>query len=254
MEMNREYMDKLVIIRGERVMDINVLKDLDRILRDCLDSNDVSIVMDLSDTKFLDSIIAGKILAMLKLFRGHGGDIKLMSPQPYVLQTLRTLGVIGLLEVCENLDEIKKGFAEREIEKNELEFIKRQAIKKVLTRYDRLCTDITIEDRLQAAIDGRYVPNIERDLNIVDLFGEQKMILFDNIDEYCEHLEKYFTSRGLKTEHMSSMKGEIININDYCLRALNKEIKPEDLYKLFEISKFEAIDRKLAQLKKMIEE
>ncbi|MEW5693710.1 MAG: STAS domain-containing protein [Candidatus Hydrogenedentota bacterium] len=254
MEMNKEYLDNIVIIKCEKIMDINVLKDLDKVFKECLNANDIYLVLDLIDTKFLDSIIAGKILAMLKLFHAKGGDIKLLNPQLNVIQALKTLGVIGLIDIYDNIDEIKKSFTQRELEKEELEFIKKEVIKKILIKYDGLCTDITIEDRLQAAIEGRYVPNIERDLNIVDMFSKKKMVLFDNVDEFCEHLEKYFRARSLSFEDIKNMKNEMIKLNEYYLKALNKEINIEELYKIFDIGKFDAINRKLEQLKKMIEE
>lgn len=255
MELAREYVENFVVLKCDQVMDINTLRDLSESLEGCLERGETNVVLDLFDTRFLDSIIAGKILGSLKTFRERHGDIKLLSPQMNVLQSLKTLGVLEIIEVYQNLSEIGESFARQEAEKLELEHIKKEVVKHILKKYDRLCTDLTIEDRLQAALDGKYVPNIERDLNIVDLFDRKSgPVLFADLEEFCRNVRKYFISRNLSREHLAAMDREFEMLHQLYQGVVNRQVRSAEIYEAFGMDPHEAIDEKLEQLRRMIED
>jgi anti-sigma B factor antagonist len=68
-------------------------------------SGDTRFVLNLSEVNIIDSSGIGLLVKCLASTKQQGGNIKLVQPSKFTLQTLRVVGVLNLFEIFENDDD-----------------------------------------------------------------------------------------------------------------------------------------------------
>jgi len=98
------------IIKCPARIDINVSDDLrDRIVR-IIQKNEFKIVLDLSDTKYVDSSGLGAIVSRISLLRSNKGDVKLAVVPKTVSNLLELTHLNKILKDYSSIDEAIKSF------------------------------------------------------------------------------------------------------------------------------------------------
>lgn len=80
-------------------------------LEEGLRNGDVRIVMNLSEVSMIDSTGIGLLVRFLASIKQRGGNIKLVQPSKFAVQTLRLVGVLTLFEIFESDDAAVDSFA-----------------------------------------------------------------------------------------------------------------------------------------------
>ena len=70
------------------------VEELKSTARDLIDEGDVYMVLNLTEVPMIDSSGIGELVRLQTSLRGQGGEVKLVNPSKFVLQTL-TLMCIG---------------------------------------------------------------------------------------------------------------------------------------------------------------
>jgi len=91
----------VVQLRGPLRMGAAV-DDLRQIMEETIAGGDTSIVMNLSEVSMIDSSGIGLLVRFLASTKQRGGNIKLVQPSKFVLQTLRLVGVLNLFEIFDD--------------------------------------------------------------------------------------------------------------------------------------------------------
>jgi anti-sigma B factor antagonist len=89
---------KLLKITGR----INLGAAVDRLrdtLEDLLASGSNRWILDLADVRMIDSSGIGLLVRYLTAAKQQGGDLKLLNPTKFALQTLKMIGLLNLFEV-----------------------------------------------------------------------------------------------------------------------------------------------------------
>ncbi len=60
------------------------------------------VVLNLSDVPLLDSSGIGLLVKTLTTIKKSGGDIRLVNPSKFTVQTLRMIGVLNLFQIFED--------------------------------------------------------------------------------------------------------------------------------------------------------
>jgi anti-sigma B factor antagonist len=66
-----------------------------------------SLVVDLTETTFLDSTALHVLLEARKQTRDGGGDLVVVCPSPHVRRIFEVTGVDGLLQICRSVEVAK---------------------------------------------------------------------------------------------------------------------------------------------------
>jgi ABC-type transporter Mla MlaB component len=72
---------------------------------------DSRIVLNLSEVSMIDSSGIGLLVRLLASTKHRGGNVKLVQPSKFAVQTLRLVGVLNLFEVFDNDDAAVESFA-----------------------------------------------------------------------------------------------------------------------------------------------
>ncbi len=80
-------------------------------MEEALANGDTRIVINLSEVSMIDSSGIGLLVRFLASTKQHGGNVKLVQPSKFALQTLRLVGVLNLFEIFDNDDAAVESFA-----------------------------------------------------------------------------------------------------------------------------------------------
>jgi len=80
-------------------------------LDESLSNGDTRIVLDLAEVPMIDSSGIGVLMKSLASARQRGGNIKLVNPSKFAVQTLRMVGLLNLFEVFPDADAAVASFA-----------------------------------------------------------------------------------------------------------------------------------------------
>lgn len=80
-------------------------------LEESLQNGDSRIALNLSEVPIVDSTGIGLLVKILVSAKQRGGNVKLVSPSKFTVQTLKLVGVLNLFEVLENDDQAVESFA-----------------------------------------------------------------------------------------------------------------------------------------------
>ena len=101
---------QVIQLRGQLRMGPAV-DGLRQTMEESIASGDNRFVIDLAEVPMIDSSGIGLLVRLLTSVKREGGNIKLVQPCKFVLQTLRLVGVLKLFEVLENEDAAVESFS-----------------------------------------------------------------------------------------------------------------------------------------------
>jgi anti-anti-sigma factor len=101
---------QVVQLRGQLRMGPAV-DNLRQTIEEALGSGDTRIVVDLTEVPMIDSSGIGLLVRFLASAKRDGGNIKLVQPCKFVMQTLRLVGVLNLFEVYDGADAAVESFS-----------------------------------------------------------------------------------------------------------------------------------------------
>jgi anti-sigma B factor antagonist len=80
-------------------------------IEEALNNGDTRLALNLAEVPMIDSSGIGLVVRFLATTKQRGGNIKLVQPSKFAVQTLRLVGVLNLFEVFENEDAAVESFA-----------------------------------------------------------------------------------------------------------------------------------------------
>jgi anti-sigma B factor antagonist len=89
----------------------SAVDELRQILEEAIGNGDTRIVLNLAEVPMIDSSGIGLLVRFLASTRQRGGNIKLVQPSKFAIQTLRLVGVLDLFEIFEDDDAAVESFA-----------------------------------------------------------------------------------------------------------------------------------------------
>ena len=101
---------QLVQLKGQLRMGAAV-DGLRQTMEEALGSGQTRIVINLAEVPMIDSSGIGLLVRFLASARQRGGNIKLVNPSKFAVQTLRLVGVLNLFEIFENDEAAVESFA-----------------------------------------------------------------------------------------------------------------------------------------------
>ena len=100
----------VVQLRGNLRMG-SAVDGLRQILEENLSVGDTRFVLNLAEVSMIDSTGIGLLVRFLASTKQRGGNIKLVQPSKFAVQTLRLVGVLNLFEIFDNDDAAVESFA-----------------------------------------------------------------------------------------------------------------------------------------------
>jgi anti-sigma B factor antagonist len=85
--------------------------ELRQVIEEALGNGDTRIVINLAEVSMIDSSGIGLLVRFLASTRQRGGNIKLVQPSKFAIQTLRLVGVLSLFEIFDDDDAAVESFA-----------------------------------------------------------------------------------------------------------------------------------------------
>ena len=101
---------KVIAVAGE--IDIFTAPELRAAVVDAIDAGARGLVIDLSDTSFLDSTALGVLIGALKRLRTLGGRLVIVNREPTTARTFEITGLDQTLEIAETRDEALQALGE----------------------------------------------------------------------------------------------------------------------------------------------
>lgn len=80
-------------------------------MEESVNNGDTRIVLNLVEVNMIDSSGIGLLVRFLASIKQRGGNIKLVQPSKFAVQTLRLVGVLNLFEIFDNDDAAVESFA-----------------------------------------------------------------------------------------------------------------------------------------------
>jgi anti-sigma B factor antagonist len=108
--MQRRSQVEIIQLRGPLRMGAAV-NEFRQALDSSLSNGDTRIVLDLAEVPMIDSSGIGVLMKSLASARQRGGNIKLVNPSKFAVQTLRMVGLLNLFEVFADADAAVASFA-----------------------------------------------------------------------------------------------------------------------------------------------
>lgn len=101
---------QLIQLRGPLRMGPAV-DGLRQTMEEALRNGDTRLVLNLAEVPMIDSSAIGLVMRILASTKQRGGNLKLVQPSKFAIQTLRLVGVLNLFEVFDNDDAAVESFA-----------------------------------------------------------------------------------------------------------------------------------------------
>ncbi len=96
-------------VQGVHVLKLNgklhlgePVEHLRTMIEEFMASGENQIVLDLANVPLLDSSGIGALVKILTALKQKGGDLKLVNPTKFTVQTLKMIGVLNLFQVFES--------------------------------------------------------------------------------------------------------------------------------------------------------
>lgn len=100
---------QLVQLRGPLRMGPAV-DSLRQTMEEAIANGDARMVINLAEVPMIDSSGIGLLVRFLASTKQRGGNIKLVKPSKFAVQTLRLVGVLNLFEIYDNDDAATESF------------------------------------------------------------------------------------------------------------------------------------------------
>ena len=101
---------QVVQLRGPLRMG-QAVDGLRQAIQEAVSAGDTRIVLNLAEVPMIDSSGIGLLVRFLASTKQLGGNIKLVQPNKFAIQTLRLVGVLNLFEIFDNEDAAVDSFA-----------------------------------------------------------------------------------------------------------------------------------------------
>ena len=101
---------QLIQLRGPLRMG-EAVDGLRQIMEEALGNGDTRMILNLSEVSMIDSTGIGLLVRFLATSKQRGGNIKLVQPSKFAVQTLRLVGVLNLFEIFDNDDAAVESYA-----------------------------------------------------------------------------------------------------------------------------------------------
>jgi len=92
---------QLIRLRGPLRMG-EAVDTLRQTLEEALGGGDTRLVLNLAEVPMIDSSGIGLVVRFLASTKQRGGNVKLVQPSKFAVQTLRLVGVLNLFEVFDD--------------------------------------------------------------------------------------------------------------------------------------------------------
>ncbi len=86
--------------------------ELKKILKEQVEKKVIKIVIDLAKTRYMDSSGLGAIVSKIASTRANNGDIRLASPQQYIIELLELTHINQIIKVFNSVEDAVKSFEE----------------------------------------------------------------------------------------------------------------------------------------------
>lgn len=100
----------VVQLRGALRMG-DAVDGLRQALEEVVGSGGRSLVINLAEVPMIDSSGIGLLVRFLASTRERGGNIKLLNPSRFAIQTLKLVGVLNLFEIFDDEEKAVESFA-----------------------------------------------------------------------------------------------------------------------------------------------
>jgi anti-sigma B factor antagonist len=95
---------QVVIIETPKRLSVEVSEEFKDILKEYVDKQKFSIIIDLSSTDYIDSNGLGAIVSQIATCRSNQGDIRLASPTVYIESLLGITNLNKILKIFKTVD------------------------------------------------------------------------------------------------------------------------------------------------------
>jgi anti-sigma B factor antagonist len=100
---------QLICLRGPLRMG-DAVDTLRQTLEEALGAGDTRLVLNLAEVPMIDSSGIGLVVRFLASTKQRGGNVKLVQPSKFAVQTLRLVGVLNLFQVFDDDDAAVESF------------------------------------------------------------------------------------------------------------------------------------------------
>ena len=100
---------QLIRLRGPLRMG-QAVDSLRQTLEEALGAGDTRLVLNLAEVPMIDSSGIGLVVRFLASTKQRGGNVKLVQPSKFAVQTLRLVGVLNLFQVFDDDDAAVESF------------------------------------------------------------------------------------------------------------------------------------------------
>jgi anti-sigma B factor antagonist len=101
---------QVIHLRGQLRLG-QAVDELRQTIEESIGNGDTRFAINLADVPMVDSSGIGLLVRFLASTKQRGGNIKLVQPSKFAVQTLRLVGVLNLFEVFDDDDAAVQSFA-----------------------------------------------------------------------------------------------------------------------------------------------
>lgn len=102
--------EDMVIINLKGSLDVTTYLELEKVISGFLNYKLYKIIVDSSELEYISSAGVGVFIGALGVTQEHNGTIVLVNPQPEVKTVLDLIGVTGLCNFANNMEDAFKVF------------------------------------------------------------------------------------------------------------------------------------------------
>ena len=101
----------VLAVRGQA--DLHTAPELRTAIATALDAGAKGVIVDFSDTTFIDSTTLGVLLGAVKRLRPHGGEVSVVCPSPHVRRIFEITLLDRVLALYDDRDSARRAAAAR---------------------------------------------------------------------------------------------------------------------------------------------
>ena len=101
---------KVIVIETPQFLDLNSAAPLRDILADLVAHGKVHVVVDMSETEYMDSIGLGALVSRIAAIRTGGGDLRLANPSSHTQKILELTNLDMIIETFEDVNSALESF------------------------------------------------------------------------------------------------------------------------------------------------
>lgn len=105
MELSVDKRDKVAVVTIIGSVDSADSKALQDFLNELIDAGQTHLIIDITSMDFIVSMGLGVFIRSHTRLRGARGFLRLVGPEPFILQLIKTTGLDRLLAIYDSLDQ-----------------------------------------------------------------------------------------------------------------------------------------------------